>query len=98
MIGKKRWSKPRFADVLDGTSNTIALSERAGKVGQIEFGAAVWAGTPMNNSKDTYYDVFAQVYRPTNWPGTDWDGWHGFPPRYPCYPWFSFFPTRQPRK
>jgi prepilin-type N-terminal cleavage/methylation domain-containing protein len=71
-----RWSKTRFADVLDGTSNTIALSERAGKVGQIEFGAAVWAGTPLNNSKDTYYDVFAQVYRPINWPGTDWDGRH----------------------
>lgn len=71
-----RSSKIRFADVIDGTSNTIAVTERAGKVGQIVYGAAVWAGTCRNYDKDAYYDMFAQVYRPINWKGNESDGRH----------------------
>jgi prepilin-type N-terminal cleavage/methylation domain-containing protein len=67
-----RGSKIRMADIKDGTSNTILLSERATAVGTLNYGAAVWAATAeADHDKDSYYDVLCQTSRPVNWTGTN---------------------------
>ena len=66
-----------FRDCQDGTSNTIALGERAYEVTNVRYGAAVWAGTVVaNNVKDRKLDVGAMSRQSINCPGSiaDWNG------------------------
>ena len=68
-----------FRDCRDGTSNTIALGERAYEITNVRYGAAVWAGTSVyNGTKDYQLDGSANAQRPINCPDTvpDWDGRH----------------------
>lgn len=68
-----------FRDCTDGTSNTIAAGERAYDVGNVRYGAAVWAGTSeLDHTKDYQLDVAACGQQPINCPGTvaDSDGRH----------------------
>ena len=72
-----RNSKLAFRDCYDGTSNTIALGERAYEVGTVRYEAAVWAGTAAySHSKDWQLDVAVCAQQPINCAGSiaDWDG------------------------
>ena len=42
-------SRTRIAEILDGTSNTVALGERAYKIKGVNFTAAVWPGCAAGN-------------------------------------------------
>jgi len=66
-----------FRDITDGTSNTILVGERAGRVGTLNYGAAVWAATGASqHHKDHLYDVLAQTGRRINWNGNESDHRH----------------------
>ncbi|MFO0926169.1 MAG: DUF1559 domain-containing protein [Gemmataceae bacterium] len=70
-------SRVRLTDITDGTTNQIAIGERAWTVGAYGYGAGVWAATAAaNHDKDHYYDLFCQTARMINWTGTDWDARH----------------------
>ncbi len=68
-----------FADVRDGSSNTIGIGERCWelKPGNTNtlYRAGVWAGTPRGtqHSKDWIYDSLCNTYRPIN--PTAWADW-----------------------
>jgi len=68
-----------FADVRDGSSNTIGIGERCWelKPGNTNtlYRAGVWAGTPRGtqHSKDWMYDSLCNTYRPIN--PTAWADW-----------------------
>ena len=42
-------SQTKIADILDGTSNTVAIGERAYKIKSVSFAAAVWPGCAVGN-------------------------------------------------
>ncbi len=74
-----RNSANAFRDCRDGTSNTIAAGERAYELTNVDYGAAVWAGTAnYNHTKDFQLDGAACGQQPINCPGTvpSWDGRH----------------------
>jgi prepilin-type processing-associated H-X9-DG protein len=65
-----------MGDLSDGTSNTMGVSERSSRLGQWNYGAAVWAGcSNIQHNKDAYLDALAQTYWPPNQPqiSGDWD-------------------------
>jgi len=60
----------KLADVLDGTSNTIMLGERAYRLKTIRFYAATWVGCLSGNHEDCGEDLWFSLRAPIN-------GWRG---------------------
>ncbi len=59
-------SSTRFGSISDGTSNTIAIGERAYQVSGVTMGAAVWAGCAAAWHDDCIDDSWATAISPMN--------------------------------